>query len=160
MNFRLSQNCFGHVSFHRGKSPFAPNINVVKIKIRKCLQFFWFSYHLKYCRRWNKHKYLRIRCDTHPILRSMYAAILYCFSPILVAHEISRDFSLRPGPLAYLHRTCITVRTLYCPSETKMAAFPLLHCKNRMSVTTNSESGDNHVCFTSGSIFMVRKSEE
>ena len=62
------------------------------------------------------------------------------------AQRASRQFSLLTRyhgtsrcALAYLHRTCITVRKLYCPSETKMAAYPLLHCKNRMSVTTNSE---------------------
>ena len=77
----------------------------------KAVVFFWFSYH------WNtvKRKYHQICCDTHPILRSGYAAILFSLgqynlcmfntgtnrkaahSVLLTANEISRDFSLHIG---------------------------------------------------------------
>ena len=60
MNLRLSLNCFGHVSFHRGNPPFAPKIHYVKKK--KPVNVYNSSDFLtiKYCRRWYKLKSLNL----------------------------------------------------------------------------------------------------
>ena len=94
-------------------------------------------------RRWYNRKYHRIHCDTHPILRSGYAAILFRWGNTTCAlwcmfyadkprrSEKSRDISwatrigekhTAPGftvPMLNMHK-------LYWPSKNKMAAYLLL----------------------------------
>ena len=114
-------------------------IGWVSQRIQRYLRLF----HLRQCRRRNKRKYLRICCDIHPILRSMYAAILFSLglynlcifnmginckagrSVLLANSRCSRDIT---GLLAAPWLICIEhasqCASCNCLSETKMAAYP------------------------------------